>query len=298
MSSSRCGATVERWEQDGDVSWLLLGQRSRVGPFDLVVVSDGARSRLRASVSLLHRATDYPWGALWFIAEDAERAFASSLFQVVESTREMLGFLPSGFGPTGSTPKVSLFWSIRADKEMEWRAQGLDSWKRRVRQMEPRAGAVLEQIEDEKQVLFGRYYDVVMWPWHTDGIVFLGDAAHATSPQLGQGANLALFDALVLSRMLDASSSVAEALSGYSRARRHHLTYYQWASRWLTPFFQSDQAWLGRLRDRTMGYACRLPYVRSRMIRTMCGLDQGALVSSPLSLLPSSLVNEGECATG
>ena len=55
--------------------------------------------------------------------------------------------------------------------------------------------------------------------------MWLGDAAHAMSPQLGQGANLALWDAMVLADALSAHGS--RALPAYTRARRPHLGFYQ-----------------------------------------------------------------------
>ena len=97
-------------------------------------------------------------------------------------------------------------------------------------------------------MLFAGYQDVVLHAFATRGVVVLGDAAHATSPQLGQGSNLALVDAHVLARCVAEARDVPDALAAYDRARRDHLAYYQFATRWLTPLFQSDLA-LRPLRD-------------------------------------------------
>lgn len=261
------------------------------GPFDLLIVADGARSKLRDQTSLVERATEYPWGALWFIGEDPERRFDGTLFQVVEGTTRMLGLLPSGLGPQGETPRVSLFWSVRADRLEAWRDAGLAPWKELLAKLEPRARALLEQIDHVEEVLLARYWDVVLSRWHEDGVVVLGDAAHATSPQLGQGANLALWDAWELSRAMEGARTIDDALARYSRGRRDHLGYYQWATRFLTPFFQSDAPLLGWLRDTFMGLTCKVPYVRTRMVRTMCGLDRGVLLADalPMPELPALL---------
>jgi 2-polyprenyl-6-methoxyphenol hydroxylase-like FAD-dependent oxidoreductase len=132
-------------------------------------------------------------------------------------------------------------------------------------------------------VLFAPYRDTVMARWHDDGAVFVGDAAHATSPQLGQGANLALWDAMVLADVLAAAPTVAAGLAAYTRERRRHLAYYQWATRALTPFFQGDSRVLGWLRDRLFPMSTWLGPLRRRMVRTMAGLDRG-VVRAPIAL--------------
>ena len=46
-------------------------------------------------------------------------------------------------------------------------------------------------------------YDIRTQPkWHTDRVVCIGDAVHATSPSAGQGASLALEDAIVLAKCM------------------------------------------------------------------------------------------------
>jgi 2-polyprenyl-6-methoxyphenol hydroxylase-like FAD-dependent oxidoreductase len=113
--------------------------------------------------------------------------------------------------------------------------------------------------------------------WHGERVVVLGDAAHATSPQLGQGANLALWDAMALADHIAAAApgGVAAALAAYSAARRAHIRYYQLAARWLTPLFQSDSRAGGWLRDRAMPIAMRVRPLRRMMIETMAGVRRG-----------------------
>jgi len=280
-----CGHPVEGLRSVGARRVVVERDGSEHGPFDLVVAADGARSQLRDDVPLTRRERRYPWGALWFIADDPKGDFDGTLFQVVRSTTEMLGFLPSGLGPEGQTKKVSLFWSIPCDGHEAWRQRGLEPWKDHLRRFEPRVAPLLDQIKDVEQVLFASYWDIILRPWATDAVVFLGDAAHATSPQLGQGANLALVDALTLAECLDAGApSLSEALQDYSRRRESHLGYYQWATRLLTPFFQSGVRPLAWPRDLFLGRVCKLPYVRRRMIRTMCGLERGVLFPNPLPM--------------
>jgi len=135
----------------------------------------------------------------------------------------------------------------------------------------PRAEGLLDQIHDWEQVLCARYGDVRMSRWHGENLIVLGDAAHAMSPQLGQGVNLALVDAACLADCL-AERPLPEALREFGRRRWMTLRYYQNATRWLTPWFQSDQEWLTPLRQGFFGVAQEIGPVRRFMTRTMAGL--------------------------
>lgn len=50
-------------------------------------------------------------------------------------------------------------------------------------------------------------------------VVLLGDAAHATTPNLGQGAGQAMEDAFVLAKWIDRSDQIADAFSAYEKER-------------------------------------------------------------------------------
>jgi len=262
-------------------SFLLDARGERHGPHELVVVADGARSQLRDDTGTTKRASRYPWGALWFVAEDPrgpEHPYAGVLHQVTQGNAKFLGLLPTGRrpGPQPGPSLVSLFWSFRCDRLEAWRASGLDAWKREVHALAPEVAPVLDQIRSADQVLFASYHDVVMSRWSTRNVVYLGDAAHATSPQLGQGANLALWDAMVLADVLAAEErDVAVALERYTRARADHLAFYQLATRLLTPFFQGDEPALGALRDTFMPLMTRVPLTRRIMTLAMLGVVDG-----------------------
>lgn len=165
---------------------------------------------------------------------------------------------------------TSLFWSIRLDQDARWRAEPLDVWKARIVSLVPQAEGWLQQIETGDQILTARYGDVRQWSWHKEGLVLLGDAAHAMSPQLGQGVNLALRDASTLAQCLE-RYPMSEALARYSAARRLQLTYYSWATRGLTPLFQSDFDGLALPRRWVFRTLQHLPPARWAMTRTMAG---------------------------
>jgi 2-polyprenyl-6-methoxyphenol hydroxylase-like FAD-dependent oxidoreductase len=239
--------------------------------FDLLIVADGARSTLRGKLGFRGIDRGYPWGAHWFIGENRGAFPESELYQMVHGTRRLLGFLATGTELGGGPPLVSLFWSIKLDDDAALRARPLEEWKQCILDLCPRAEAVLDQIHDGSQILTARYGDVAMSRWHGDGLVVLGDAGHAMSPQLGQGVNLALADAACLAACVE-RLSLTEALARYSRERRMALAYYRLASRQLTPWFQSDLEWLTPFRHGLFRTLQHVAPARKFMTLTMAGL--------------------------
>jgi 2-polyprenyl-6-methoxyphenol hydroxylase-like FAD-dependent oxidoreductase len=67
----RCGVAIEQARLQGERVALVDDSGGRHDLFDLAVVCDGARSRVRDAMRTLSREVRlYPWGALWFIAQD------------------------------------------------------------------------------------------------------------------------------------------------------------------------------------------------------------------------------------
>jgi 2-polyprenyl-6-methoxyphenol hydroxylase-like FAD-dependent oxidoreductase len=271
------GASVQRTRPTAAGIRPVLGSGEELGEHELLVVADGARSALRRALPEA-RATPYPWGALWFVGADPGGIFAGRLHQVTDGTRQLLGFLPCGLGPrrAGEVQLVSLFWSVPIT-HFGRRDFVLAQWKERVLSLEPRAEALLAQIDAAEQLLPASYFDVSSPRFHSDRLVLIGDAAHATSPQLGQGTNLALEDARVLSACVSGAADLRSGLAEFSRARQAHVRYYQRASWALTPFFQSDFSWLSPLRDAVLGPVCRFAPSRRLMLGTLSGVARGFL---------------------
>ncbi|MCH2458859.1 MAG: FAD-dependent monooxygenase, partial [Henriciella sp.] len=76
-----------------------------------------------------------------------------------------------------------------------------------------------------------------------------GDAWHAASPQLGQGANMALLDAYALSLALERSADTPTALAAYRKLRTSHVRLYQLMSWLFTPVYQGDGRLAPLIRD-------------------------------------------------
>jgi FAD-dependent urate hydroxylase len=66
--------------------------------------------------------------------------------------------------------------------------------------------------------------DIVFMPrWHDGRVCLVGDAAHATTPSAGQGASLALEDAIVLAQCIRDIDVPEKAFAAFERARRKRV---------------------------------------------------------------------------
>jgi salicylate hydroxylase len=248
------------------------------GPFELVVDASGMRSTLRRAVGGRIRDRPFAYGAIWAaLPMTGDWKDRATLAQRYDGASVMIGMLPIGRMPDDPTPRAAFFWSLRADGHAAWIAAGLDSWKSRVTRLWPEVAPVLEAVRVPGDLSFVSYSDVVVSrPYCPDlSLAIIGDGAHGTSPQLGQGANLALIDAMTLANELREGTTIADALSNYHARRRRHIAFYQFASRWLTPFFQSDSRFLGAVRDATFGLASRVPFAEGQMLKTLAGIKTG-----------------------
>ena len=247
------------------------------GPFDLVVAADGSASRLRGATGAVKREAMYPWGALWRLLPQGDWAWGDELRQRYVAARKMIGLLPVGTRPGDDTPRLSFFWSLPVADFDGWRARGLPAWRDEIARLWPEADARLADTVDPDQLARASYRDVTLRHWHRDRLVVLGDAAHGMSPQLGQGVNMALMDAMALRDALRLQADVAPALQAYQRQRQAHVGVYQFWSRWLTPIFQSDLDWVAHARDVSFLPAGRLPGGRGHMLRVLSGIQHGFL---------------------
>ena len=267
------GTCIDHVSSDG---WHLIDSEGREhGPFDLIVAADGAHSRLRKALPhLVRRESVYPWGALWCLLRADDWPHATELRQRYAGTREMIGLLPVGQRVGHPGRWLTFYFSLRGDQVDAFNVDGFEKMRERVDSLWPEASTLLSRIQSPEHMNRARYRDVVLRAPVQERIVFLGDAAHAMSPQLGQGVNMALLDAQALADALADSANIDEALQSYPRRRRAHLAVYQRLSRWLTPLFQSERDTLARLRDLGFGPLSRLPLARGQMLKILTGTKQ------------------------
>lgn len=252
-------------------------------------------------------------GALFALLPDEARTFGAELRQVHAGPgcHRTLGFLPTGYawGDEGGTFRTTLYYNMHHDELAQWHAGGLDKWRTECARLMPEAEPLLASITHESQLAFASYSDGTMWRFHKGRVVCIGDVSHSMSPQLGQGANLAMIDAEKLVDALLASSKrgtfagesgesgrdaaefetgeaasdacdIDAALSAYTARRWLRVVFYQAQSRVLTPLFASRSEVLRLLRD-TFAYAgCHTPGLQRYVHAVLCGAQSPSLVGT------------------
>ncbi|PZQ61393.1 MAG: hypothetical protein DI570_12650 [Phenylobacterium zucineum] len=268
----RTGAAISGF--DGLSSPTLTDAAGRRhGPFDLVVVADGSASSLRVHVRRGARARPYPWGAVWANAA-AGPQFDGALRQRYDRAEVMAGVLPIGGG------QVSFFWSLPARSINAWAEGDFAAWQARVVRLWPEVEPIVAQFHGAEAFSQAIYRDVSVGRWCAGAFVLIGDAAHGTSPQLGQGANLGLIDAVELAMRVEGPGD----LPRYQRARRLQTGPYQLFSRALTPLFQSAGPVGPWVRDTLFAPLAQAPLLDRIAATTLTGMFR--LGPTPRELRP------------
>ncbi|MBS0284513.1 MAG: FAD-dependent monooxygenase, partial [Proteobacteria bacterium] len=105
----------------------------------------------------------------------------------------------------------------------------------------PRIAALAEQISDDDAVVYKPLeWLLIEGDWHKGRIVLIGDAVHATTPHLGQGAGMAIEDGIVLAEELVRHDTPEAAFVAYRARRFERCKYIVDASKALS-FSQTGQ---------------------------------------------------------
>ncbi|HEX8572965.1 MAG TPA: NAD(P)/FAD-dependent oxidoreductase [Allosphingosinicella sp.] len=224
---------------------LLFADGGRSERHDLLVDALGSASPLAGG-----SARPLAYGALWASLDWVEGFDETALEQRYRRASAMTGLLPVGVAPGCARRQAAFFWSLREDRLADWRERGLEPWKAEVRALWPATAPLLDQIESSDRLTFARYAHRTLGEPAGAGLIHIGDSWHSTSPQLGQGANMALLDAWALAAALREEDGIEAALRRAVALRRFHVRLYQALSLLFTPAYQSDGALLPWIRDR------------------------------------------------
>ena len=276
--SIETGRTIFGSERTADGRRKLLFERGAPSaPFDLIVDTLGTQTPLAPPTG---RQLSY--GALWASLDwpDDPRFDPTALEQHYRAASKMAGVMPIGIRPGSATPQAAFFWSLRVDQFERWKADGLTAWKQEVLALWPMLAPLLDQIESPDRLTFARYAHRTLAKPADVALIHLGDAWHSASPQLGQGANMAMLDAYALALALRHSDDLDTAIGTAVALRKRHVQLYQALTAILTPVYQSDGRFIPWLRDWLVGPMSRIPPIPRIQALLVSGL-----VGAPLRKL-------------
>ena len=249
----------------------------KLAEHDYVIAANGSNCSIANHTFDLKAPDPLPYGALWTSVDWPHSGFdLDALAQRYDGAKVMIGVLPLGRGYDTlpqTNKKAALFWSLKTEHLKATKARGINDWKDRICDYWPQAGALVGQISDFDDLSFAFYrHSTLKKPYH-QRVVFIGDAYHSTSPQLGQGANMALLDAKAFDLALRYSGNdFTNAGEIYHRLRARHIQLFQMMSILLTPLYQSDSGFSSFLRDHVISQLSKIPPVPRMMASMLSGL--------------------------
>jgi salicylate hydroxylase len=241
---------------------------SDTSSFDLMIEATGA-----SAMNVEQRSHQLPFAALWTTVDHVEGSgiATASLDQRYLGARKMAGIMPVGINPATGNAGAALFWSIKPGDMDALRQRGIDAWRQEFLSLWPEAAAFVTQIRSFEDLTLAIYRHRTGRPVTSSRIFHVGDSWHCTSPQLGQGANMALIDATAIAEAIRGSDDPLMIAQSYAHLRSDHVRLYQLLSRIFTPLYQSDSALLPKVRNAIIHHMARLPLVRTLIAQVVSG---------------------------
>ena len=177
----------------------VVGVRYRVGGVDhelradLVVACDGRHSTVRAAAGMTPRQFGTPMDVEWFRLPRREHDPANAIGRLTRGA--VLVLIDRG-------DYFQIGYLIKKGTDRALRAAGIDAFRSRIALALPWLADRVDAVASFEDVQLLTVTLSRLRRWYTDGLLIIGDAAHAMSPVGGVGINLAIQDALAAGRIL------------------------------------------------------------------------------------------------
>jgi len=191
---------------------------------DFLIGADGVHSLVRQHV-VPNGPRPFNTGLLTFGGfVDRELLEAAGVGPRIDATFGQSGFFGYGYC-SPDAEHGAMWWSSQPSNGMDaatFRAMDPHALRRHLRDFHAGWHDPIRQIIDAADnIVVTDTLDVASLPtWSRGRTVLIGDAAHATSPHAGQGASIALEDALRLARLLEQGGELRETFAQFEAERR------------------------------------------------------------------------------
>lgn len=213
----RLGVTVDTIDDAGARVAVRFSDGNE-GRFDIVIGADGVYSQTRNTIFPHAAKPEYTGQAVW--RYNLPRPADLDALHVYNG--------PTGVGLVPISEQLMYMYVTTPEPGNQWYPQdGLAAKMReKVGGCAPSIRELAEQITDDSGVVY-RPLEAVMLdgPWHKGRVVLIGDAVHATTPHLGQGAGMAIEDSIVLAEELSRHASPGAAFAAYRERRFERCRY-------------------------------------------------------------------------
>ena len=219
----RLGVTVSTLEQ-GDDAVTVESTDGETRTYDLVVGADGINSLVRSKVFGDELRPEYTGQVVWRY-NVPRPADLETLDMFVGSNGK------AGFVPLAPDLMYVLYVEAVAPDDVSVPEDALAAIM--CRRLAEFGGPVAEirdsHITDARKVVYRPVESILVpAPWYRGRVVLVGDAAHATSPHVGQGAAMAMEDALVLAEEAASEGPLDDALARFM-SRRFERCEFIWS---------------------------------------------------------------------
>jgi 2-polyprenyl-6-methoxyphenol hydroxylase-like FAD-dependent oxidoreductase len=213
----RLGVTVEALDDDGAGVTVQFSDGTS-GCYDLVIGADGLYSRTRTQLFPQAPKPEFTGQSVW--RYNFAKPKGHDCLQAYE------GPIGAGLVPL-SSDLMYLFVTTPEPGNPWYDINGIAAAMRgKLAGLSPAIAALAAQITEDEAVVY-KPLEVLFidHDWHKGRVVLIGDAVHATTPHLGQGAGLAIEDSLVLAEEIAAANSPEAAFTAF-RSRRFDRCKY------------------------------------------------------------------------
>jgi 2-polyprenyl-6-methoxyphenol hydroxylase-like FAD-dependent oxidoreductase len=254
---TRFGCTVVGADPTGTVTIRCSSGDRETLSADLVVGADGVSSAVRETGGFNSRIS-----AGHSYVRTVVHADVAPWFEEYWTPLGSFGHAPLGHG-------LTYFWvAAQAPTAADAVARRdlpslIDVWNRTL----PAAAGLLTQVASFDDLLINTVRRVDCRRWFSGRLVLIGDAAHAMAPNLGQGANSALVDTVILAQQLISAVTAADAVQRYDRIRRSAVRRVQKVAGVLQSLCGLDSPPAQQLRDAVLAVSTLVPQLGQTAIR-------------------------------